>query len=250
MYSGGAGWTNGGKTSTMYTGDGSNGNGDIKDGDDSPLFRSFMESHINQQQAPKLEDFLGGDTTTPTTAITTTSLAFRYTDLSDTQDSSSLTHMYNDGNNNNSVYFSDQQDLNGITGNGFQTFSTNSGSEVDDSATHLTEFAGQSIESGNELAYVQCPMNALSLGITSTGTGTAVGCGGAVRQQGSGDQKAIVPVVSGEQNNCKKIGETFGQRTSIYRGVTRYVKCSYVHMTNAKVFGFLVNGINDLYIMH
>lgn len=113
-----------------------------------------------------------------------------------------------------SVYFSDQQDLNGIAGTaGFQTFSANSGSEVVDSGTHLTEFAGQSIESGNELAYVRCPMNALSLGITGNNGG------------GSGqEQKAVVAVDSGEQNNnnCKKIADTFGQRTSIYRGVTRY----------------------------
>ncbi|CAI9272083.1 unnamed protein product [Lactuca saligna] len=220
------GWTNGGgKTSPMYTGDNGNSHGDVKDGGgDSPLFRSFMESHINQQQAPKLEDFLGGDTTlTPTTTTTTATAnthsmqSFRYTDVSqtETQDSSSLTHMY-DGSS--SVYFSDQQDLNGLacTTAGFQTFSTNSGSEVDDSGTHLTEFAGQSMESagGNELAYVQCPMNALSLGITTQHVA-----------QGSSDQKqqAIVAVDSGDQNNnCKKIGDTFGQRTSIYRGVTRH----------------------------
>ncbi|KVI08661.1 AP2/ERF domain-containing protein [Cynara cardunculus var. scolymus] len=204
------GWANGGKTSTMYTGDNSNSHGDVKDGGDSPLFRSFMESHINQQQAPKLEDFLGGDTTTTAHSMQ----SFRYTDGSqtETQDSSSLTHLY-DGSS--SVYFSDQQDLNGITGTaGFQTFSTNSGSEVDDSATHLTEFAGQSIESGSELAYVQCPMNALSLGITTSSSG------GATHQVSN--QKAIVAVDSGDQNNCKKIADTFGQRTSIYRGVTRH----------------------------
>ncbi|KAI3753540.1 hypothetical protein L2E82_25595 [Cichorium intybus] len=110
-----------------------------------------------------------------------------------------------------SVYFSDQQDLNGLAcTTGFQTFSTNSGSEVDDSATHLTDFVGQSMESGNELAYVQCPMNALSLGITT---------------QQVPDQKTVVPVESGEQNNCKKIGDTFGQRTSIYRGITRHRWC-------------------------
>ncbi|KAL4577900.1 hypothetical protein LXL04_014015 [Taraxacum kok-saghyz] len=198
------GWANGGKTSIMYTGDNSNTHGDVKDGGDSPLFRSFMESHINQQQAPKLEDFLGGDTT-PTPVTTTHSMqSFRYTDVSqtETQDSSSLTHMY-DGNS--SVYFSDHQDLNGLAGTtGFQTFSTNSGSEVDDSGTHLTEFAGQSMESGNELAYVQCPMNALSLGITT-------------QQSSDQNQKAVVAADSGDQNNCKKIGDTFGQRTSIYR---------------------------------
>lgn len=215
------GWANGGKPSTMYTGDNNtNNHGDVKDGGDSPLFRSFMESHINQPQAPKLEDFLGGDSAPTPTTTHPMAQSFRYTDVSqtETQDSSSLTHMY-DGNS--SVYFSDQQDLNGIAGTtgGFQTFSTNSGSEVDDSsaATHLTEFAGgQSIESGNELSYVQCPMNALSLGITTTTTG-----GGSAGQEQK--SSAIVAVDSGGQNNnCKKIADTFGQRTSIYRGVTRH----------------------------
>ncbi|KAD7478601.1 hypothetical protein E3N88_01737 [Mikania micrantha] len=206
------GWTNGGKPSTIYPGDNSTGN-EMKETDDLPLFRSFMESHINQQQAPKLEDFLGGDTTGATQSMP----SFPYTDVSqtETQDSSSLTHMY-DGTS--PVYFSDQQDLNGIAGTaGFQTFPTNSGSEVDDSGTHLTDFAGQSIESGSELSYVQCPMNALSLGITTTNTNTGAGTGGATQ-----DQKAIVAVDSGDQNSCRKIADTFGQRTSIYRGVTRH----------------------------
>ncbi|XP_076909208.1 AP2-like ethylene-responsive transcription factor AIL6 [Bidens hawaiensis] len=193
------GWSTGDKPPAMYNT--TTVTDVVKETDDSPLFRSFMESHINQPQAPKLEDFLGGDTTAQ---------SFRYADVSqtETQDSSSLTHMY-DGSG--SVYFTEQQDLNGITGG----FSANSGSEVDDSGTHLTEFAGQSTESGNELAYVQCPMNALSLGITTSGGG---GTGG--QEQ---NEKAIVAVESGhEQNNCKKIADTFGQRTSIYRGVTRH----------------------------
>lgn len=197
----------------MYT-DGDNGNsqGEVKDGGDSPLFRSFMESHIHQQQAPKLEDFLGGDININTTAASHPLHSFRYSDGSqtETQDSSSLTHIY-DGNS--SVYFAEQQDLKAIAATaGFPTFSTNSGSEVDDSATQMTEFVSQSIESGNELAYAQCPMNALSLGITTTAAAT----------HQSSDQKAIVAVDSTGQNNCKKITDTFGQRTSIYRGVTRH----------------------------
>ncbi|XP_071708652.1 AP2-like ethylene-responsive transcription factor AIL7 [Rutidosis leptorrhynchoides] len=163
----------------------------------------------SNDEAPKLEDFLGGDSTTAT--------QFRYTDVSpETNDSSSITHMY-DGSG--SVYFTDQQDLNGITGastTGFQTLSANSGSEVDDSATHMTEFAGQAIESGNELSDVQCPMNVLSLGITARAT---------VNGGASSGEKAIVAVEAGCQNynkKCKKIGDTFGQRTSIYRGVTRH----------------------------
>ncbi|KVI03141.1 AP2/ERF domain-containing protein [Cynara cardunculus var. scolymus] len=212
------GWANNGKSQTMYTdGDNGNGQGEVKDGGDSPLFRSFMESHIHQQQAPKLEDFLGGDINininTTTATATAASHPFRYSDGSqtETQDSSSLTHIY-DGSS--SVYFTEQQDLKAIATAGFPTFSTNSGSEVDDSATQMTEFVGQSIESGNELAYAQCPMNALSLGITTT-------AGGGTTHRSS-DQKAVVAVDSAAQNNCKKINDTFGQRTSIYRGVTRH----------------------------
>ncbi|CAI9276177.1 unnamed protein product [Lactuca saligna] len=206
----GNGWSNNGKEN--------NSHGEVKDGGDSPLFRSFMESHIHQQQAPKLEDFLGGEININTTTASAASHplnSFRYSDVSqtETQDSSSLTNIYD---SNSSVYFSDQQDLKAITTTaGFpSTFSTNSGSEVDDSATQMTEFAGQSIESGNELAYAQCPMNALSLAITSTGAAT--------RQTPPDQQKAIVAVDSISQNSCKKITDTFGQRTSIYRGVTRH----------------------------
>ncbi|KAL8200236.1 hypothetical protein R6Q57_011575 [Mikania cordata] len=150
-------------------------------------------------QAPKLEDFLGGEINTATVAA-----AFRYSDGShtETQDSSSLTHIY-DGSS--SVYFSDQQELKAIAGSaGFPTFSANSGSEVDDSVTQLTELA-----ESNELGYAQQPMNALSLGITTSAAGAV-------------DEKAVVAADCGGQNSCKKVTDTFGQRTSIYRGVTRH----------------------------
>lgn len=158
--------------------------------DQNSIFTSFLDQN---QAPPKLEDFLGGDST-------------------ETQDSS-LTHIYDQGGNSASAaaaYFNDHhhhQDLKNITG--FQAFSTNSGSEVDDSAAvartqvMCAEFAGQSIESGNELAYSQCPTGALSLGVNT---------------QNPSDQKAIVAV---DSESCKKITDTFGQRTSIYRGVTR-----------------------------
>ncbi|KAJ9564738.1 hypothetical protein OSB04_000704 [Centaurea solstitialis] len=211
------GWANNGKSQTMYAdGDNGSGQGEVKDngGADSPLFRSFMESHIHQQQAPKLEDFLGGDINT------SAAHPFRYSEVSqtETQDSSSLTHIYDGGSS--SVYFADQQqDLKAIAAStaGFPTFSANSGSEVDDSGTQMTEFVGQSIESGNELGYAQCPMNALSLGITTTTAAAAA----AHRRS---DEKAVVAVDSGagQNNSCKKISDTFGQRTSIYRGVTRH----------------------------
>ncbi|XP_071703476.1 AP2-like ethylene-responsive transcription factor AIL6 [Rutidosis leptorrhynchoides] len=195
------GWGNSNNEKDNGNGNVNNGNGEVKDGDDSPFFRSFMESHIHQPQAPKLEDFLGGDMNTA---------PFRYSDGStqtETQDSSTLTHIY-DGSS--SVYFGGQQDLKAIAA---AAFSTNSGSEVSDSVTQMTEFAG--VESGNELGYGQCPMNALSLGITTTNSINAVNN----NNKNGSDEKAIVAV---ESNSCKKISDTFGQRTSIYRGVTRH----------------------------
>lgn len=157
--------------------------------DHTSIFTSFLEQH---QPPPKLEDFLGGDST-------------------ETQDSS-LTHIYDHGGGGGSAsaaYFSDhQQDLKTMAG--FQAFSTNSGSEVDDSASVARtqqvvcgEFTGQSIESANSLAYSQCPTGALSLGVNTQ----------------TSDQKAIVAV---DSDSCKKVTDTFGQRTSIYRGVTRH----------------------------
>ncbi|KAK9074901.1 hypothetical protein SSX86_003220 [Deinandra increscens subsp. villosa] len=199
------GWGNNGKDVDGN----SNCHGGVKDGNDSPLFRSFMESHIHQQQAPKLEDFLGGDVNGAAAAAAAGN-AFRYSDVSqtETQDSSSLTHIY-DGSS--SVYFSDQQELKAIAGGaGFPTFSANSGSEVDDSGTQVTELA-----ESNELAYGQRPMNALSLGITTSTTTAAAAAAAA-------EEKAIVAADGGGQNSCKKITDTFGQRTSIYRGVTRH----------------------------
>ncbi|KAF4376974.1 hypothetical protein F8388_022690 [Cannabis sativa] len=83
---------------------------------------------------------------------------------------SSLSQIYD----HNSAYFNDQhQDLKVVTT--FQAVSTNSGSEVDDSASipraHLTfsEFTGtHSIESSaNEFAFSSCPMGSLSLVVTT-----------------------------------------------------------------------------------
>lgn len=157
-------------------------------------------SQVEQQQqvAPKLEDFLNIN-----------NQHFSYTaDVSqtETQDSSSLTNIY-DGTNSGVYYSEQQQDLKTMTG--FPTFSTNSGSEVDDSVTQMTTTTTtQFAESGTDLSYShQGTMNALSLGIVV----------GAVS-----NDKAIVTVDSTSQNSCKKISDTFGQRTSIYRGVTRY----------------------------
>ncbi|MBA0724683.1 hypothetical protein Golax_021357 [Gossypium laxum] len=137
--------------------------------DESPIFTSF------HYQAPKLEDFLGDS-----------SSMVRYSDSqAETQEDSSLTQIYDPSV---STYLDHHQDLNQITG--FQTFSTNSGSEVDESSsrgrTQLTgvELPGHSIE--------------------SSGNNT------------TNNNKAIISVDS----DNKKIADTFGQRTSIYRGVT------------------------------
>ncbi|KAL1566798.1 hypothetical protein AAHA92_02364 [Salvia divinorum] len=120
---------------------------------------------------PKLEDFFAdGDST-------------------ETQDSS-LTHIYD--HHTAATY----QDLNAISG--FQAFSANSSSDVDESP-----FAAQTqspVESGTELVpYPHLPAtqtpNALSLRVNAE---------------------------TDTKNSGKKMADTFGQRTSIYRGVTRH----------------------------
>ncbi|XP_073277625.1 AP2-like ethylene-responsive transcription factor AIL7 isoform X2 [Primulina huaijiensis] len=158
---------------------------------------SYMGSS-QVQPPPKLEDFFGGDST-------------------ETQDSS-LTHLYDhshntgDGASAAGYFFShgEQQELNNITG--FQAFSENSGSEGED-----TSFGGQiqsPAESGNEIAaYSQFPFtattNALSFGVNS-------------KNALSTENNSCKTIVSVDSDNYKKISDTFGQRTSIYRGVTRH----------------------------
>lgn len=112
------------------------------------------------------------------------------------QEDSSLTQVYDHGSA--SVYFGDHQDLNAIPG--FIAFPaiTKSGSELDDSASDKAtrvapaELGGHSRESSK---------GALSLGDAAS------------------HDKAIIPVEFATQ---KKVSPTIGQRTSIYRGVTRY----------------------------
>ncbi|OMO56291.1 hypothetical protein CCACVL1_26653 [Corchorus capsularis] len=166
--------------------------------DESPILTSF-------NQAPKLEDFFGDS-----------SSIVRYSDSQTETQDSSLTQIYDHGG---SAYFNEHQDLKALTG--FQAFSTNSGSEVDDSAsmgrTQLTavEFPGHSIESsGTELGFSNCPTaaGALSLGVNQS-------CENNSNTTGNENSKAIVSV---DSDCSKKIADTFGQRTSIYRGVTRH----------------------------
>ncbi|KAK3001055.1 hypothetical protein RJ639_022574 [Escallonia herrerae] len=196
------GWANQ-KAQAMYA------EGDAHQAKEVADYMSFMDPQIEQHQVPKLEDFLGGDSTS----------LVRYSDSqTDTQDSS-LTHLYDQGGS--ASYFNDQQDLKTIAATAaFQTFSTNSGSEVDDSAsvakTHLVasgEYAVQSTQSGDKLAYSQCANGGLSLGVHSNSTGVG-------HTNTPSCEKAIVVV---DSDSCKKIADsTFGQRTSIYRGVTRH----------------------------
>ncbi|KAE9466247.1 hypothetical protein C3L33_01848, partial [Rhododendron williamsianum] len=162
---------------------------------DSSIFTGlFVDSQMHHQPPPKLEDFLGGDTSSFQT---------------ETQDSSSLTHIYDQSGA--SAYFNDHHDFKTINPGsaGFQAFSANSGSEVDDSAsvarTQLgcVDYTGQYTESGHELALSQCPNGGLSLG-------------------GNNNQRSEKALVSVDSDSCKRITDTFGQRTSIYRGVTRY----------------------------
>ncbi|KAI3451252.1 hypothetical protein Pfo_007917 [Paulownia fortunei] len=159
----------------------------------STIFTGYM------QQPPKLEDFFagGGDST-------------------ETQDSS-LTHIYDHHQaGGGASYFSngEQQDLKTIIG--FQAFSANSGSEVDDSA-----FAGQTqspVESASELVtYSPCAITAAA---TATPTPNSLSLGVNINNNNNSSRNKAI--VSADSGSCKKIADTFGQRTSIYRGVTRH----------------------------
>uniref|UniRef100_A0A3Q7GIR4 AP2/ERF domain-containing protein n=1 Tax=Solanum lycopersicum TaxID=4081 RepID=A0A3Q7GIR4_SOLLC len=165
-------------------------------GDEKQIYHPnvFIDSQIIHHQhhhhpPPKLEDFFGGET--------------------ETQDSSSLTHIYDHHHHHgggaaagDGGYFNNgQQDVNhnySIAVGGFQTLPTNSGSEVDDSQVMGSEFA---TESSNE---IYPPI--ITLGVNNNSN--------------TNSEKAIVTAVNSE--GCKKITDTFGQRTSIYRGVTRH----------------------------
>lgn len=152
---------------------------------------STGETYLIEHQTavvPKLEDFLGGES----------SAIVHYTDSQTETQESSLTHIYEPG----SAYFNERRDLKTIRGTtGFQAFSANSGSDVDDTGSITRsqigcgEFGGQSIEPRKEVIPISYPHNgALSLGVAQT-----------------------------FDSECtKKIADTFGQRTSIYRGVTRH----------------------------
>ncbi|XWS45024.1 hypothetical protein CRYUN_Cryun15aG0100500 [Craigia yunnanensis] len=169
--------------------------------DESHFLTSFLH------QAPKLEDFLGDS-----------SSIVRYSDSQTETQDSSLTQIYD---HNGSAYLNEHQDLKAI--NGFQAFSSNSGSELDDSTSmgriQLTgvEFPGHSIESsGTELGFSNFPTaGALSLGVNQSCENN----NNNTNDNSINNNKAIVSV---DSDCSKKIADTFGQRTSIYRGVTRH----------------------------
>ncbi|KAK6125840.1 hypothetical protein DH2020_040418 [Rehmannia glutinosa] len=184
------GWPNQ-KAEAMFT---ESENHHVKEHNNASIFTGYMHP------PPKLEDFFsgGGEST-------------------ETQDSS-LTHIY-DHNHGGAAYFSngEQQDLKTIIG--FQAFSANSGSEVDDSA-----FAGQTrsppVESAGELVtYSQCPITTNA----DSNYNNGLSLGGNINSSNNNNNKEAIIAVSGDDTeSCKKIGDTFGQRTSIYRGVTRH----------------------------
>lgn len=176
----------------------------------------------SQSQIPKLEDFLGD------------SSFVRYSDnLTESQDSPSLTQLYDPRHHTGAEvagFFSDYQhhDLKKVA-----CFQTNSGSEiVDDSASvgrraHLSngsEFlGGHSKESSTtaELGFNggSTEGGALSLAVNDTDRNLSCDNGGEKSKKTMVSKK--VTTVESSEGSKKKIAETFGQRTSIYRGVTR-----------------------------
>ncbi|KAK7346062.1 hypothetical protein VNO80_20575 [Phaseolus coccineus] len=142
--------------------------------------KGLMDSESENQPLlePKVEDFFENQMETQ-------------------QDDSSLTQIYDHGSA--SVYFGDQQDLNAIPG--FKTFPpTNSGSELDDSASDKT----------NRVAPVEL------------GAHSGESCKGALSlcdAVAHAHEKTIIAV---EFDTQKKVSHAIGQRTSIYRGVTRH----------------------------
>uniref|UniRef100_M1BBX8 AP2/EREBP transcription factor n=1 Tax=Solanum tuberosum TaxID=4113 RepID=M1BBX8_SOLTU len=177
---------------------------------DSSIFQNFVE-----HPPPKLEDFLGGDSS------------------SLTQDSSSLTHIYENPNGSaaTAVYnnYNEHQDFKNITG--FQAFSTNSGSEVDNSVG--TEFGTN--ESCNDLGYSQCVAAAAAPPLLPTGGGggalsLAVNAATTTTNQCSGNEKAIVAVADSQsyidgQEDMKLIyGITaVGEKAKLEKGVKYFV---------------------------
>ncbi|CAI0474309.1 unnamed protein product [Linum tenue] len=187
---------------------------------ETALLTSFMEQQQSghHHHQPKLEDFLGGDSS---------GSVVRYSEHSqtETQDSSSLTHIYDSGGGGGGAasYFSEHQAIPA----GYQgAFPSNSGgSEVDDQigcggggggAEFMAADGGHhSIESaGSELGF-SSRSSGLSLAVTTNNNNNSVPIS-------SSPPPAVAAVAVVETDCSKKLADTFGQRTSIYRGVTRH----------------------------
>ncbi|CAH2043331.1 unnamed protein product [Thlaspi arvense] len=191
---------------------------------DSTTLATFFDSETQSQtHIPKLEDFLGDSSTTS---------FVRYSDNhTETQDASSLTRIYDPRHHTGggaTGFFSDQHhDFNTIP-----CFQTNSDSEIaDDSASirraHLS-IGGHVVESSTTAGqgfHGGCTNGeALSLAVNNTDNPLSCNNG----ERGKNGRKTTVSkkekamAVESSDDSKKKITETFGQRTSIYRGVTRH----------------------------
>ncbi|KAM7275927.1 hypothetical protein ACFE04_017793 [Oxalis oulophora] len=203
--------------------------------DSSSIYTSYIQPshhhhhHHNHNQnhqthpVPKLEDFFSDS-----------SPIIRYSDTqtADAQDSSTLTQIYDQSNN----YFNDHHQHQHQAIAAFQAFSTNSGSEVDDSGNQqqqqprhqLTEFGQIESAAGTELGFSRCNPTggALSLGVNTSTTNNNNNNNKAANNNNSINKLAIVSsdnnTTTANSDCTKKIADTFGQRTSIYRGVTRH----------------------------
>ncbi|KAI3978984.1 hypothetical protein MKX01_016159, partial [Papaver californicum] len=221
-------WTNSMRAATNQ---GSHGYAEVEEIQDIKEIKtgdfSFLTSLNHQQIVPKLEDFLGGD------SVSASSMHHQQHSQTETQEDSSLSNVYHEqqsnNNNNNTCYFGgDQQDLKAITRFHQGTFSSaNSGSEVDDSSVSVTGSMGFHPHHHQQALSLESSRNDLLYSDTTTPTTTNNNNNqrlslGVSNNKSQNSEKAIVAV--GDTSNsesCKKITpDTFGQRTSIYRGVT------------------------------
>lgn len=160
---------------------------------DSATLDTFFDSQSHSQtQIPKLEDFLGDS-----------SSSFNV----ETQDSSSLNQIY------------DPRHHTGVTG----FFSDHASDSASIGRTHISngsEFIGgygvESSKTAEEVGFHGgCTTEgALSLGFKKKTESPPLSCN-------KTNKEMVVVESSDDSKKKKKITESFGQRTSIYRGVTR-----------------------------
>ncbi|XP_026456816.1 AP2-like ethylene-responsive transcription factor AIL7 isoform X1 [Papaver somniferum] len=185
---------------------------------------SFLTSLNHQQIVPKLEDFLGGD------SVSASSMHHQQHSQTETQEDSALSNVYHE-QQSTCYYGGDQQDLKAITGFHQGTFSSaNSGSEVDDSSVSVTGSMGFHPHHHQQALSLESSRNDLLYSDTTTPTTNNNNNNSNQRlslavssNKTQNSEKAIVAVGDANSESCKKITpDTFGQRTSIYRGVTRH----------------------------